>query len=78
MIRDKILQQISTEVQNAKYFGIIVDSTLDIAHFHQLIPFVIITSWGTAVPQQSSIRAGVRALPDFPSHETIQAILTPL
>ena len=37
LIRDKILKQISTGVQNAKYFGIIVDSTLDIAHVDQLI-----------------------------------------
>ena len=26
--------------------------------------------WGTAVPQPSSIRARVRALPDYPLHET--------
>ena len=37
MIKYYYLQQISTEVQNAKYFGIIVDSTLDIAHVNQLI-----------------------------------------
>ena len=31
-----------------------------------------------AVAQPGSIRAGVRALPDYPLHETTQAILTPL
>ena len=36
MIRDKILQQISTEI----HFGIIVDSTLDIAHVDQLIHII--------------------------------------
>lgn len=36
LIRDKVLLHISTEVQLAKYFGIIVDSTPDIAHVDQL------------------------------------------
>ena len=36
LIRNKILQQISKEVQFAKYFGVIVDSTPDIAHVDQL------------------------------------------
>ena len=35
LIRDKILQQISTQVQNAKYYGI-VDFTLDITQVDQL------------------------------------------
>ena len=42
--------------------------------------FLIRKIWGhgTSVPQPSSIRAGVRALSDYPLHETTQAILTPL
>ncbi|XP_044588850.1 zinc finger MYM-type protein 1-like [Cotesia glomerata] len=33
---NEVLQQISSEVQSAKYFGIIVDSTPDISHVDQL------------------------------------------
>ena len=33
---------------------------------------------GGAVPQPSTIRAGVRPLPDYSLHETNQAILTPV
>ena len=40
--------------------------------------YIIYLSGGTALPQPSSIRAGVRALPDYTLHETAQAILTPL
>lgn len=36
LIQNKVLQQISSEVQSAKYFSIIVDSTPDIAHVDQL------------------------------------------
>lgn len=36
LMQNKLLQQISSEVQSAKYFGIIVDSTPDIAHTDQL------------------------------------------
>ncbi|XP_044591536.1 zinc finger MYM-type protein 1-like [Cotesia glomerata] len=36
LMQNKVLQQISSEVQSAKYFGIIVDSTPDIAHVDQL------------------------------------------
>ncbi|XP_057663115.1 zinc finger MYM-type protein 5-like [Diorhabda carinulata] len=36
LIQNKVLQHISEEVQSAKYFGVIVDSTPDIAHVDQL------------------------------------------
>lgn len=36
LLRGQLLQHISSEVQLAKYFGIIVDSTPDIAHVDQL------------------------------------------
>lgn len=35
-MQNKVLQQISSEVQSAQYFGIIVDSTPDIAHVDQV------------------------------------------
>lgn len=36
LIQNKMLERISREVQSAKYFGVIVDSTPDIAHVDQL------------------------------------------
>lgn len=36
LIQNKVLKKIACEVQSAKYFGIIVDSTPDIAHVDQL------------------------------------------
>ena len=34
--------------------------------------------WGHGSAQPSSIQAGLRAMPDYPLHETTRAILTPL
>ncbi|CAH0560545.1 unnamed protein product [Brassicogethes aeneus] len=36
LIQNKVLRQISSEVQSTKYFGVFVDSTPDIAHIDQL------------------------------------------